>query len=116
MVSISGFFLAFVAWVKDPELPARVARRQGPLHRFLAHEMRVDRLARGLLAAPLRVFTERIVFEFADRRFARGTVERVVAGLRGLGSRVAATHSGALRVYLAVALGGLLLVLLTLAS
>jgi NADH-quinone oxidoreductase subunit L len=106
-LGLLGIALAYLLWVKDPELPGRIRARLSGLYGLFSHKWYFDEIIDTLVVRPFAWFG----------RFARGTFERLVVNglfvggtsgaVRAGSSAVRAAQSGFLRYYAALLLIGL---------
>ena len=116
LIAVVGLFLAWRFYVKDPETPARLAKRHEGLYELVRDKYRVDEFYDDTVVKPIERVAQDTLFQRIDRSIIDRTVNRVGSFFRGLGGWVAASQTGSVRLYVAVMIGGVLLVMLTLLS
>ena len=114
MVALAGLAMAWRFYVKDPELPATYAERYPEAYELIRDRYRVDELYGRVVVRPLERLAEHSFFRMIDRSLIDDTLNRLARGIRYLGARVSSSQSGAVRTYIAVMIGGLLLIMLSL--
>jgi NADH-quinone oxidoreductase subunit L len=110
VLALAGIGIAYLVWVRRPQIAVRVRERLAPVHRLLANKWYFDELIDALVVRPFQWFGT----------FALQTVERVVingvlvGGTTGLvragSSAVRAAQTGFLRYYAALLVMGIVLV------
>ena len=114
MIAMSGLYAAWRLYKVDPQLPDDLAKRQPDLHKLLIDKYRVDEAYDASVVQPLLNVSEKTFFRFLDRRVIDRSIDRI-AGLSGwVSERLALAQSGSVRTYIAVMIGGLLLIMLSL--
>jgi NADH-quinone oxidoreductase subunit L len=109
LVSLSGIGLAWLFYVRRPELPARVAGELGGLYRLVEHKYYVDEIYRALLVRPLVVGSSEVLWKGVDQMAIDGLVNLAARRTRRFGDVARRVESGNIRSYAGwVALGALL--------
>ncbi len=111
MVGVAGIFVAFRFFLKDPEVGDQLALRHRDLFRLWRDRYRLDALYASNVRDPILSLAEKGFVRTLDRRVAEALFDRTAAILHWLGSRLASLRAEAARIYFAVAIGGLLLIL-----
>jgi NADH-quinone oxidoreductase subunit L len=116
--SLLGIGIAYAFWIERPGTSVDLARRLGPLHRFLERKWYFDELYDLAVVRPLRSLGNG-----ASNVFERVVIEGMVGGtataVRAGNSLVRVVQSGLLRYYallLLVGVGGLALYFLVVSS
>ena len=107
LVGLAGIAIAYVVWVKNPGMSARVLARLRPLHTFLVNKWYFDELIGVLVVRPSQWFGS-----FAQQTFERVFVNGLLVGgatgiVRVGSSAVRAAQTGFLRYYAAVLVVGM---------
>ncbi|HUR84430.1 MAG TPA: NADH-quinone oxidoreductase subunit L [Solirubrobacteraceae bacterium] len=107
LAGLSGIALAYVVWVKNPGLSARVRERLSGLHNLFVNKWFFDELIDMLVVRPSRWFGN-----FAQQTFERVVVNGVLVGgttgvVRAGSSAVRAAQTGFLRYYAALLVLGM---------
>src|SRR5690606_16454189 len=97
MVAVAGLFTAYRFYVKDPQLPAGLAERHRDIYALVSSKYRVDEMYDAALVRPLESLSERTLYRGVDRKIIDQTVNRLAAGCRWLGARVASAQTGSVR-------------------
>ena len=110
IVSLAGIGLAWLFYVRRPELPSQVAAQLGGLYQLVAHKYYVDEIYNFLLVRPLLVGSSEVLWKGVDQIAIDGTVNLAARRTRRLGDTARRIQSGNIRSYAAwVALGALFL-------
>jgi len=107
VVGVAGIAVAYLVWVKNPGMSARVRARMAPLHKVLANKWYFDELIDAVVVRPALWFGS-----FAQQTFERVFVNGVlVGGATGIvrigSSAVRAAQTGFLRYYAALLVLGM---------
>jgi NADH-quinone oxidoreductase subunit L len=104
-VSIAGIGLAYLLYVRSPEIPARLRARFGALHTFLVNKWYFDELIGALVVRPALV-----AGAWADRvfepRVVQGVVDAATGFVRGASATVRSAQSGFVRAYALLLVAG----------
>ncbi len=114
MVAVSGLFLAWRFYVKDPTLPGQFVEKHREVYEIVNDKYRVDEFYDRSVTKPLVRLADATFFKLIDRRVIDDSLNRLAGVFRWLGARLASTQTGAARTYVAVMIVGLLLVILSL--
>jgi NADH-quinone oxidoreductase subunit L len=105
VISLAGIGIAYWAYVLNPEIPGKLQRRFGWLHKFLYNKWYFDELIDILIVKPALG-----IGRFANRVFERFVVDGIVNGTRetvgGAGGVVRAVQNGFVRSYALLLLVG----------
>jgi NADH-quinone oxidoreductase subunit L len=105
-----GILMALWLYLKETELPDRIAERFSGLYQLLVHKYYVDEIYNWLFVTPIRVGSEKLLWQTVD---ARGIDETLVNGIGGAtaraGSILRRIQSGNIRSYAAWVLLGTVL-------
>jgi NADH-quinone oxidoreductase subunit L len=107
---LAGIAVAYVVWVRNPGLSARVQQRLSPLYRLFVNKWYFDELIEMLVVRPSRWFGN-----FAQQTFERVVVNGVLVGgstgiVRSGSSAVRAAQTGFLRYYAALLVLGMVVI------
>jgi NADH-quinone oxidoreductase subunit L len=105
-LSVAGIAIAYVLWVRRPELPGRIRERAGAVHRLLVNRWYFDDLYDRAFVRPSAA-----AGRFFSRTFERLVVDRALIGgttgaVRAGSTVVRAAQSGYLRLYAALLVVG----------
>ena len=102
-----GFYLAYVLYLKRPELPQNIADTLGGLYQAVAHKYYVDELYAVLFVKPVVDGSTRILWHGVDQGVIDATVNDTADGARHVSDAARHMQSGNLRSYAGwVAAGG----------
>ncbi|HEX6152097.1 MAG TPA: NADH-quinone oxidoreductase subunit L, partial [Solirubrobacterales bacterium] len=105
VISLLGIGIAYLLYVKQPELPRRLEQRLRPLHTLFVNKWYFDELIDVLVVRPALA-----IGRFADRVFERFVVDGLVSGtaetVRGAGGVVRTVQSGFVRSYALLLIAG----------
>lgn len=107
VISIAGIALAWLLYIKRPDLPARFRTRFRAIHTLCVNKWYGDQIVDFLIVNPVKAFGR-----FCNRFFERFLVDGATAGVAGLtrsaGAAVRDLQSGLLRGYTVLMLFGIL--------
>jgi NADH-quinone oxidoreductase subunit L len=107
-----GILLAWVFYVKAPDLPGKFANALGGLYRLVLDKYRIDEVYDALIVRPLVDGSRTVLWRGMDAGVIDGAVNGVGARARGMGAVMRLAQSGYIRSYAAwVVLGSVLLLL-----
>jgi len=105
VISLVGIGLAWLVWVRRPELPGLFRRRLHPLYELFANKWYFDEAIDLLVVRPALA-----IGRFADRTFERLVVDGIVSGttetVRSAGGIVRVVQSGFVRSYALLLIAG----------
>jgi NADH-quinone oxidoreductase subunit L len=105
VIALVGIGIAYVLYVRRPELPRRLEQRLRPLHTLFANKWYFDEAIDFLVVRPALA-----IGNFANRTFERFVVDGLVNGtaetVRGAGGVVRAVQSGFVRSYALLLIAG----------
>jgi NADH-quinone oxidoreductase subunit L len=105
VISLVGIGLAWLVWVRRPELPGLFRRRLRPLYELFVNKWYFDEAIDLLVVRPALA-----AGRFADRTFERLVVDGIVSGtaetVRGAGGIVRVVQSGFVRSYALLLIAG----------
>jgi NADH-quinone oxidoreductase subunit L len=105
VIALLGIGIAYVLYVRQPELPRRLEQRLRPLHTLFANKWYFDEAIDFLVVRPALA-----VGRFSNRVFERFVVDGLVSGtaetVRGAGGVVRAVQSGFVRSYALLLIAG----------
>ena len=111
-VGMLGIFLAWVFYVRAPELPGKFAAALGGLYRLVLDKYRVDELYNFLIVRPLVGGSRVVLWRGMDAGVIDGAVNQVGTRSRGVGAVLRLAQSGYIRSYAAWIVFGSVLLLL----
>jgi NADH-quinone oxidoreductase subunit L len=105
LIALAGIGIAYLLYVRRPELPRRLEQRLRPLHTLFANKWYFDEAIDFLVVRPALA-----VGRFSNRVFERFVVDGLVSGtaetVRGAGGVVRAVQSGFVRSYALLLIAG----------
>ena len=111
LVSLGGIGLAYLFYVKRPELPARAVARLGALYTLVSNKYYVDELYRLVFVRPLVIGSTEVLWKGVDQLAIDGAVNQTAKRARRLGDAARRMQSGNIRSYAGwVAIGALLVI------
>ena len=114
LVALAGLFAAYFAYVRKPELPAKLAKQFGAFYSLLVHKYWVDEVYQALVVRPLNVFARIGLWWTVDKGLVDGSGYAAAGGAMGLGAVLRRIQSGNIRSYagwLAAGAAGLILLM-----
>ncbi len=114
MIAVSGLFAAWRLYKVDPQIPDDLVRSQPELHQLLTDKYRVDEAYDASVVQPLLKVSEKTFYRFLDRRVIDRSIDRLANFVGWVATKLALGQSGFVRTYIAVMIGGLLLIMLSL--
>jgi NADH-quinone oxidoreductase subunit L len=114
MIALTGLFAAWRLYKVDPQIPDDLVRSQPELHKLLIDKYRVDEAYDATVVQPLLRVSEKTFYRFLDRRVIDRSIDRLSSFVAWVGTKLALGQSGMVRTYIAVMIGGLLLIMLSL--
>ena len=110
IASIIGFVMAWWLYLRDPELPARLAQRFRGLYRLLVGKYFVDELYAAAIVRPLLWISSNVLWRAVDEESIDGLVNGVAHETAEFGDELRHLNSGNTRTYAAwVVLGAVIL-------
>jgi NADH-quinone oxidoreductase subunit L len=111
-VGMLGILLAWVFYVKAPDLPGKFATALGGLYRLVLDKYRIDEVYDAVVVHPLVDGSRTILWRGMDTAVIDGAVNGVGARARGMGAVMRLAQSGYIRSYAAWVVFGSILLLL----
>jgi NADH-quinone oxidoreductase subunit L len=94
-----GFYLAYLLYLKRPELPQKIADALGGLYEAVAHKYYVDEIYASLLVKPLVDGSTRILWHGVDQGVIDAAVNDTAYGARHVSDAARHMQSGNVRSY-----------------
>jgi NADH-quinone oxidoreductase subunit L len=114
VVALLGAFIAYVFYVRKPELPGKLAKQFNGIYGVVFNKYWVDEVYAAVIVLPINVFARVVLWWTVDRVLVDGAGIGAAAGATGLGAIVRRLQSGNIRSYagwLAVGAAALLLLI-----
>ena len=106
LTALTGWFLAYLFYVRKPELPGKLAKQFSGMYSLLAHKYWIDELYDLVIVRPLVVFSRIGLWWTVDRGFVDGSGYTAAGAAIGLGALVRRIQSGNIRSYAGWLAGG----------
>lgn len=113
IAGLAGIALAFVLYVRAPQVPAALARSFGPIYRFLLNKWYFDELYDRIFVRPYAALA-RVLWKGADEGVVEGLPLDIVRATHDSALQAVRLQSGSIAIYAFTMLAGLV-VLLTVA-
>jgi NADH-quinone oxidoreductase subunit L len=108
LIAVAGISVAYILWVREAGIPARLQERFKPLHTFLLNKWYFDELIDVTIVRPA-LLLGRIADTVLERILISGTITGGAVGLtRATSAGVRRAQTGFLRYYAAVMIVGIL--------
>jgi NADH-quinone oxidoreductase subunit L len=109
--ALLGWYLAYLLYLKRPELPQKIADTLGGLYQAVVHKYYIDELYAALFVKPLVDGSTRILWHGVDQGVIDAAVNDTADGARHVSDAARHMQSGNLRSYAGwVAAGGALVI------
>ncbi|MEK6737389.1 MAG: NADH-quinone oxidoreductase subunit L, partial [Planctomycetota bacterium] len=84
-IAIAGIYLAYLMYIKRPELPKKLAERFGLIYKLLLNKYYIDEIYDALFVNPIKKISL-LLWKRVDAQLIDGTVNGVAGFVRGVGS------------------------------
>ena len=109
--AVSGFYLAYVLYLKRPELPQKIADSLGGLYQAVVNKYYVDEIYADLFVKPLVDGSTRILWHGVDQGVIDAAINDTANGARHVSDSARQMQSGNVRSYAGwVAVGGAVII------
>jgi NADH-quinone oxidoreductase subunit L len=98
-VALLGWWLAYLLYLKRPELPQKIADALGGFYQAVVHKYYIDELYAVLFVKPLIDGSTRILWQDVDRKVIDAAVNDAGDGARHVSDEVRHMQSGNIRSY-----------------
>ena len=99
LVAFSGLGLAWLLYVKSPELPAKIAAATNGLYKLVLNKYWIDELYGAVIIGPLVAFSRAVLWHDVDQKVIDGTVNESAIAARDVSQAVRVQQSGLIRSY-----------------
>ena len=106
LTGLAGWFLAYLFYVRSPELPGKLARQFSAAYSTLANKYWVDEIYDAIIVRPLLALSRIGLWWTIDRGLVDGSGYAAAGGAIGLGALVRRVQSGNIRSYAGWLAGG----------
>ncbi|RJQ52933.1 MAG: NADH-quinone oxidoreductase subunit L [Nitrospiraceae bacterium] len=111
LVALAGWFIAHKMYVKNPELPRKVAEMFKPFYNLLFNKYYVDELYGKTIVQPVLKISDKVILGFFDAKIIEGIVNGVPNLIGAFSRKFRQVQTGLLSNYgLAMALGALAII------
>jgi NADH-quinone oxidoreductase subunit L len=98
-VALAGFLMAYLFYLRRPQLPQQVAENFHRPYRWLLGKYYVDELYDAVIVRPVHWMSERLFWRAVDVGVVDGAVNGLADQARGIGDRLRRIQSGNARSY-----------------
>jgi NADH-quinone oxidoreductase subunit L len=99
LVAFSGLGLAYLLYIKSPELPAKIAAASGGLYKLILNKYWIDELYSAAIIGPLLAISRTVLWQGIDQKVIDGTVNESAVAARDVSQVVRQQQSGLVRSY-----------------
>jgi NADH-quinone oxidoreductase subunit L len=99
LAGVAGFFLAWLLYLRRPQLPQEIAHALGGFYEAVVHKYYVDEIYAAVFVKPLIDGSTRILWHGIDRDVIDATLDNSADGAREVSDAVRHMQSGNLRSY-----------------
>jgi NADH-quinone oxidoreductase subunit L len=99
LVAFAGLGLAWLFYVKSPELPAKIAAATGGLYKLVLNKYWIDELYGAVIIGPLLAISRVVLWQDVDQKVIDGTVNESAVAARDVSQIVRQQQSGLIRSY-----------------
>ncbi|MBF8276316.1 MAG: nuoL 1 [Candidatus Brocadiaceae bacterium] len=97
-IAIAGIYLAYLMYIKSPELPKKLAERFSLIYKLLLNKYYIDEIYDALFVNPIKKISL-LLWKRVDAQLIDGTVNGVAGFVRGFGSVLRLSQTGYVRNY-----------------
>jgi NADH-quinone oxidoreductase subunit L len=99
MVAFAGLGLAWLLYVKRPELPEKIATASGGLYKLVLNKYWIDELYSAVIIGPLVSLSRVVLWQSVDQKAIDGSVNELAMAARDVSQVVRQQQSGLVRSY-----------------
>jgi NADH-quinone oxidoreductase subunit L len=99
LVALSGLGLAWLLYIKSPELPAKIAASTGGLYKLILNKYWIDELYSAVIIGPLLAISRTVLWQAVDQKVIDGAVNESAYAARDVSQIVRKQQSGLIRSY-----------------
>lgn len=97
--AIGGLGLAYLFYLKRPELPGKITAKARPLYNLVYNKYYVDELNDAFIVGPTKVISEHLLWHVVDEKLIDGSVNGIAQTSKGIGQVMRRLQSGFLSYY-----------------
>ncbi len=102
----SGWFAAFILYVRKPEMPAKLAKQFSLIYSLVFNKYWIDEIYTAIVVRPINAFARVVLWWTVDRGLVDGSAYAAAGTAMGLGSIMRRLQSGNIRSYAGWLAGG----------
>ena len=99
LVALAGLGLAWLLYIKSPELPAKIAAGLNGLYTLVLNKYWIDELYGAVIIGPLVAISRTVLWQDVDQKVIDGTVNESAVAARDVSQVVRQQQSGLIRSY-----------------
>jgi NADH-quinone oxidoreductase subunit L len=99
LVALAGLGLAWLLYIKSPELPAKIAAGLNGFYTLVLNKYRIDELYSAVIIGPLLAISRTVLWQEVDQKVIDGTVNESAVAARDVSQIVRLQQSGLIRSY-----------------
>jgi NADH-quinone oxidoreductase subunit L len=99
LIAFAGLGLAWFLYVKNPELPAKIAAASGGLYKLVLNKYWIDELYSAAIIGPLLAFSRVVLWQTVDQKVIDGSVNESAVAARDVSQIIRQQQSGLVRSY-----------------
>ena len=99
LVALAGLGLAWLLYIKSPELPAKIASGVHGLYTLVLNKYWIDELYGAVIIGPLLALSRVVLWQDVDQKVIDGTVNESAVAARDVSQIVRQQQSGLIRSY-----------------
>jgi NADH-quinone oxidoreductase subunit L len=99
LLAFAGLGLAWLLYVKSPELPERITASIAGLYNLVLNKYWIDEVYAAVLIGPLVAISRSVLWQSVDQKLIDGTVNNSAAAARDVSAVVRRQQSGLIRSY-----------------
>jgi|HubBroStandDraft_6_1064221.scaffolds.fasta_scaffold00459_11 NADH-quinone oxidoreductase subunit L len=101
IVALIGFLLAWWFYIKNTDIPKKIAKSAGGLYTLVYHKYYVDEIYLAVIVRPLLWISTNVLWHVVDEGIIDGTLHGIARGARESGEEARQLQSGNARSYAA---------------
>ncbi len=110
ILALGGIYLAFIMYVKNPELPAKLAKSYRGIYTLLYNKYYIDELYQAIFVNPFVKLSDGFFYKIFDVKVIDGLVNGVARGMGAVAGGLRRMQTGVVQMYaLSLILGAILI-------